>query len=104
DYCFGPTGYHHDSVTCGRANSKPRPLVRSVKTDNGVVRDGATFRQTTLYDYENGRVASTGSPSNRTNLGFALVTKTNAETGAFTRHWYRQDWPFNYLTDNVAVY
>jgi hypothetical protein len=87
------TDYVSNAALCGIPNSRPTPLVTSIKVDNGVSRDGADFVEQTDYDYFNSRIFP-GVRSKRVDLGFSWIKKTNHSTGAYNLTWLRQDRPY----------
>lgn len=93
--CMGPNGYLA-SPSCGAIDRRPRVLTRRVVRDNGVTRNGTTFKTSTRYDYVNGRTV-VGAPSQRRSLGFSEVRATNEQDLSYKVDYYRQDQPYEGL-------
>jgi hypothetical protein len=67
------------------ANTSPSPLVTQITYD-----DGLSHPMTYTYSYYNGMI-HTGTPSERCNLGFAWIEKTDSNSATSIRTYYHQD-------------
>ncbi len=104
DYCFTAAGYEHRAELCGRPDSRILPLVKNVEIDSGVDNgSGSSFKDKVEYNYFNRRIKTTGLPSNRHDLGFSLITRTDVNSGVAVSTYYRQDFPFQGLVARVTV-
>src|SRR5262249_51929676 len=84
------TRYISDAAACGQINGRPRPLVGGITKIFNIARNGRVFSTRTSFDYTNARVYG-GPPSQRADLGFSEIKRTNLDTGAYSVALYRQD-------------
>lgn len=82
-------GHRATGPACGNAAATPRPLVARVVRD-----DGRGFVTSVAYDYDNGRVRP-GRRSQRAELGFASVRRTDEQTTGYEVEVFRQEPPFH---------
>ncbi len=97
--CIGADGSVVVGPECGKPNAVPRPLVSRIDRDNG--QGPAQFRSFT-YDYFNGRTLA-GRPSQRADLGFEFITKTDVQLGVSERSNYLQVKPYQRLVRSVST-
>ena len=96
--CIGVDGGVVVGPECGRPNAVPRPLVSRIDRDNG---QGPAQLRSYNYDYFNGRTR-TGQPSQRADLGFELVTKTDVQLGVRERIDYLQVKPYERMVRSIS--
>ncbi|MBV9327855.1 MAG: hypothetical protein JO352_29425 [Chloroflexi bacterium] len=91
--CGGPDAGQIVSSDCGQPDPRPRPLVSRIDHDDGQAGDQL---RSFSYAYTNGRL-SNGRPSQRGELGFESVTRTDLQLGTTLTTHYRQQRPFQAL-------